>query len=155
MKHVKVEFCWSEGTLQEREGGAFRKTWKTKCLIAAALYNRLGEKEQIVSRLLQKIQQSYCSPSCWIKAMPGWTLLQTLEDVWLWDFRVFQKYMKCRKTSLLCQNTSAFCLHFPLLYVENNKTAHSIDKIERRGRQVGGSSVNSVLKSSFTPLSEM
>lgn len=112
MKHVKVEFCWSEGTLQEREGGAFRKTWKTKCLIAAALYNRLGEKEQIVSRLLQKIQQSYCSPSCWIKAMPGWTLLQTLEDVWLWDFRVFQKYMKCRKTSLLCQNTSAFCLHY-------------------------------------------
>ena len=48
-----------------------------------------------------------------------------------------------------------FTLHFPLLYVENNKTAHSIDKIERRGRQVGGSSVNSVLKSSFTPLSEM
>ena len=48
-----------------------------------------------------------------------------------------------------------FTLHFPLLYVENNKTPHSIDKIERRGRQVGGSSVNSVLKSSFTPLSEL
>ena len=48
-----------------------------------------------------------------------------------------------------------FTLHFRLLYAGNNKTPHSLDKMEHRGRQVGGSSVNSVLKSSFTPLSEM
>lgn len=100
--------------------GGFRKMWKANYLMAAALYNQLRERDRIVICLLQKMQQSYCSPSCWVQTMLGWMLLQTLEDVWLWDFRGFQKYTKCRKTSLLCQNTSALCLHyiFPFYMLE-------------------------------------
>lgn len=89
--------------------------------------------------------------------MPEETVLQCWKT---YDFRISElskNTQNTENTSPLCQNTPGLCLCyiFPVYMLEIIRSSYSIDKAEHGVREVGGSSVDAVLESSFTPLSEM
>lgn len=112
-RHKNGILLTGRNTVSDTKGG-FRKTWK-----ANYLYNQLWEKDQTVSCYNRCSKVTTLQAAEYLRCLNK-PPLQALEDVWLWDFRAFQKYTKCRNTSLLCQNTSALCLYyiFPFYMLE-------------------------------------